>query len=122
MGNFEILDSRRRIFLHFEVYFYFALLSLEVNQFEQTWKKKTEHLLKSIPEQCTNYRRKKKERDINVCPYNVLNERWEESLSSNLSYFDAGTKYSNNDHLLATINIHPKFPWISADAMHISSF
>ena len=70
---------------------------------------------------------KKKERDIkvwpqNVGPYNVLNERWEESVSSNLSYFDAGAKYSNNDHLLATINIHPKFPWISADAMHISSF
>ena len=39
-GNFEILDSRRRIFLHFEVYFYFALLFLEVHQFEQIWRKK----------------------------------------------------------------------------------
>ena len=39
-GNFEILDSSRRIFLHFEVYFYFALLFLEVNQFEQIWRKK----------------------------------------------------------------------------------
>ena len=29
-------------------------------------------------------------------------------LSFDLSYFDAGAKYSNNDHLLATISIHPK--------------
>ena len=60
-GNFEILDFSRRIFLHFEVYFYFALLLLEVKQFEQIWRKnKIEHLLKSIPERCTTYRRKKK--------------------------------------------------------------
>ena len=32
-GNFEILDFRRCIFLHFEVYFYFSLLFLEVSKF-----------------------------------------------------------------------------------------
>ena len=55
-GNFEILDSRRHIIVYFEVYFYFALLLLEVNQFENLdEKKKTERLLKLIPEQCTIY-------------------------------------------------------------------
>ena len=57
--NFEILDSLRYIFLHFEVYFYFAFLFLEINQFEEIWRKKTEHLLKSIPEVCTIYQQKK---------------------------------------------------------------
>jgi len=56
-GNLEIMDSHRRIFLYFEAFFYFALLFLEVNQFEQVWRKK-KNLLKSIPEQCTIYRRK----------------------------------------------------------------
>ena len=65
LRNFELLDSHRRICLHFEVYFYFALF-LEVNQFEQVWRKKTEHLLQSIPEQCTIYRREKNEHDIKV--------------------------------------------------------
>ena len=46
-GNFEIGDSCRRIFLHFEVYFYFALLFLEVNQFDQIWREKN-ILLKSM--------------------------------------------------------------------------
>ena len=57
LGNFEILDSRIRIFLHFEFHFLFPLLFLEVNLFEQIW---TEHLLNSIPERCTIYQRKKK--------------------------------------------------------------
>ena len=39
-GNVEILDSRRRILLHFQVYFYFAVLLLEVNEFEQIWREK----------------------------------------------------------------------------------
>jgi len=39
-GNVEILDSRRRISLHCEVYLFFALLFLEVNQFEQIWREK----------------------------------------------------------------------------------
>ena len=57
--NFEILDCRGHIFLHFEVYFYFALLFLKVNQFEQIWReKKTEHLLNSISERRANHRRK----------------------------------------------------------------
>ena len=56
---------------------------------------------------------KKKEHDIRVYPqkvgpFNVLNLHWEESLSIDLSYFDAGAKYANNNHLLATISIHPK--------------
>ena len=63
LGNFEILDSRIRIFLQFEFYFLFPLLFLEVNLFEQIW---TEHLLNSIPERCTIYQRKKKEHDIKV--------------------------------------------------------
>ena len=63
LGNFEILDSRIRIFLQFEFYFLFPLLFLEVNLFEQIW---TEHLLKLIMERCTIYQRKKKEHDIKV--------------------------------------------------------
>ena len=43
-----MMDSRLRTFLYFEVCFYIALLSLEVNQFEQVWRKKNRHLLKSI--------------------------------------------------------------------------
>ena len=39
-GNVEILLSHRRIFLYFEVYCYFALLFLDVNHFEQIWRKK----------------------------------------------------------------------------------
>ena len=67
-GNFEIVDSSRRIFPHFEVYFYFALLFLEVNQFEQIWRKKKLNIYSNrFPNDALLIdEKKKKERDIKV--------------------------------------------------------
>ena len=106
-GNFEILDSHRHIFLHFEVYFFFALLLLEVNQYEQIWRKKNSDRFPNNMHYLMTHKKgiisKFNDRKLAL------------STSSTNSYLfcvDAGEKYANNDHLLAAISIHlkPQFP------------
>ena len=128
-GNFEILDSRRRIFQHFEVYFYFALLFLEVKLLEQIWRKRTEHLLKSIPERCTNYRRKKR---------NMISKFDHRMLALTMSSTNVGKNRHRSISLILTLGqnipikitslqplvfiLSSRFLSISADALHMCSF
>ena len=127
-GNFENRYYRRRIFLQFEVHFYFALLFLEVNQFEQIWRKKTQHVLKSIPERCTKLSTKKR---------NMISKfdhrKWALSMSSTnvgknlyrsislILTWEQNILITSWHNLLATsvFILSSRFLLISADAQHI---
>ena len=127
-GNFEILDSRRWIFLHFEVYFYFSLLFLGVNQFEQIMRKKN-CTSTQIDSRTMHYlsTKKKKEHDIKVWPQLALSMS-----STNVGknrYHSISLILTLEQNILITITswqllvfiLSPSFLSIPATALHIFS-
>ena len=98
--------------MHFQVYFYFALLFLEVNQFEQIWReKKTEPLLKSIPDQCT------RKLALSMSSTNVGKNLYR-SISLILTLEQNNPITITSWQPLVFI-LSPSFLLISADALHI---
>jgi len=110
---------------HFQVYFYFALLFLEVNQFEHIWRKKK---LNICSNRFTIYRQKKR---------NVISKFDHRKLALWKSSTNIGKNLYRSISLILTLEqnipvtitswqplvfiLSPSFLSISADALHIFS-
>ena len=118
----------RCIFLHFEVYFYFSLLFLGVNQFEQIWRKKNCTSTQIDSRKMHYLSTKKKEHDIKVWPQLAISMS-----STNVGknrYRSISLILMLEQHILIMITswqplvfiLSPSFLSIPATALHILHF
>jgi len=127
-GKFWNPRLLRCISLHFEVYFYFSLLFLGVNQFEQIWRKKKLYIYSNwFPKDALFINKKKKEHDIKVWP----------QLALSMSSTNVGKNRYGSISLILTLEkynlititfwqpllfiLSPSFLSIPATALHICS-